>query len=154
MKQSIFHNFEPFKAILIIAVAILSAIEVLILLGIISFHIPFKPDPALADIFFHYRKGFLGERELQLYMAGVALAIAFFILGTIFLYERFSRAAFVSGTIRYILMHGVLVVLEIGFVFQLTITPTSSFWWAWLYGVLVISALIKIFYSEINRCFG
>ena len=94
MKNSVLKAFDPSIARLIITVALLCAMESLLVLGIISFYTPYKTDPALAEIFFHYRKGFMPERELQLYGSGIVMAFIFCV-GLIYVFrQHFAQPAF------------------------------------------------------------
>ena len=147
-------TFNSFTAVLVIMAALLSAIETLIVIGIISFYVPFKNDSALADIFFHYRKGFVPECELQLYGTGIMLAGIFFIGMLYFFGKRLSHPNFIKSLSPYIIVNAVIVMIEMGIIFKLIVTPTHSVAWGFLYGLLSFSLLIKIFWSEIKRCFG
>lgn len=147
-------TFKPYEAILTIAVALLMAIEVLIICGIASYHIPFKVDPALADILFHYRKGFVPERELLLYGTGIMLAFICCLAAAYLLRNKFQDQKFMKDVLIYALMHGLIVIVEVGLVLAISLDPSKSTLWPWLYGLMVVSLLIKIFWIEIRRCFS
>ena len=154
MKNSVLKDFDPSLARLITGIALLCAVEVLIVFGIISFHVPFKSDPALQEIFFHYRKGYMPERELQLYAVGIALTVTFFFL-ILHVFRRYlAEEFFRKSLLRYGLVHLFIVIAEMIIIFSLIITPTNSTASVSLYSLLGLSVIIKIFYSEINTWLG
>ena len=62
--------------------------------------------------------------------------------------------AFRKSLTRYVIIHVVIVTAQIGIVFMLIITPANAAAWTTLYGLFGVSALIKIFFSEIDQWFG
>ncbi len=154
MKNSVLKAFDPGIARLIIGGAILCAMEMLIVVGVIAFYVPYRTDPALMEIFFHYRKGFMPERELPLYALGIMMAAGFLVGLIYFFRERFAVERFRKSLTRYVIIHAVMVIAQISIVFMLIITPANAMAWTLLYGMFGISALIKIFYSEIDAWFG
>lgn len=146
--------FKPSVAFKLIVAVLLCAIEMFIVMALISSYVPYQADPALADIFFHYRKGYVPERELLLYGAGIVMCGVFFLSAILIFHKRFNEALFIKALKHFIWVHMGVVVIELGIVCKLIMDPSVQLLWFVLYGVLILSVLIKIFWSEIKQCFG
>ncbi len=154
MKNKSFDVFDPVFTGLLAAAAILCAMEMLIIAGVVLFYIPFTPDPSLQDIFFHYRKGYVPEQELLLYGVGIAMAVVFFVGAAIVFARRVSDVLFQRSLIRYAVVHTAVVISMTACVFKLIVTPSDGIAWACLYTMLGVSLGLNIFWSEIDQWFG
>ena len=150
MKNFVPEPFKPKLTAAILMTAVISALEVMVLSGIISYHVPVVPDPQLADIFFHYRKGYMPEREIELYGLGLAVAVLVFMIMVGSFHERLNRRQASQQLWRYIMLNGLSVGLEIAAVFYLVIHPKAGMAWGGLYVICGCSVLIKIFWSELS----
>ncbi len=145
---------KPFKHIAlwgIILVTLVTATEVLIVLGLISLHIPYKSDPLLSSIFFHYRKGFVPERELLLYAAALGMAITFFVGLMTMCWKRLDDHDFGWAFIKYGYVQLIVIGIELCFIFAVSVGVTAAWVSTMLYGSLIFSGGIKVFWSELDR---
>lgn len=154
MKNKSFDVFDPVFTGLLAAAAILCAMEMLIIVGVILFYIPFTPDPSLRDIFFHYRKGYVPEQELLLYGVGITMAAVFFVSAAVVFARRVSDGLFRRSLMRYAAVHAAVVIMLAACVFKLIVTPSDGIVWACLYTMLGVSLGLNIFWSEIDQWFG
>lgn len=123
-----------------IAASVLTAVEIAIICALISNVLPYKPDPLLADILFHYRKGYVPERELLLYMCGMGSGIVMFAVCV----WRKPRSLWL-----YSAMQAGFLSLQIMAAFYVVRTNTAAAWGT-LYLTVVLSVLMKIFFKEIS----
>ncbi len=134
----------------VVITAVLAATQVLIIAATIAHDIPLHLDPLANTIFFHYRKGILPERELELYALFLITGVAVFAVLMAFVRRRFTQDNFAAGLKSYNWVQGGCIAAEAFAVFHITIHQNPAWAWWMLKSLLVCSALITLFWKEVQ----
>ena len=138
----------------LIAASLIMACQLTIVLCLISHFLPYKPDPLLNTIFYHYRTGYMPEREILLYMTGIIIACTCFLVLALRYYHQIINAQLNTAWVPYCFLQGSIVICQIIGAFCITVSQGA--WWAWsfFYAFLVMACLGNIFWPEIHLFFN